>query len=227
MKLIGVLQGIAAYREAAEEYAPEKMPPMADIIQGVRTRYQFQQFPVLPPNMPSVFQMVWNFQNGRFTQGNEPFGVAQLVMSPKGDSVASSRTEHAELVLDDLVGMLDSQFGYRLRQSNKTKIYWSHLVVEFDKDVGEYIDKIGSIERIITEHANNKKSYRFKGSIFGTTTAQLPPNADTIDILEAQDFVLERRVDVPFEQHRFFTSAPLTTDTHVKTLEEIEAAIRK
>lgn len=227
MKLIGLLQGVAAYREVVEEYAPEKIPPLADIMGAVKARYQFQQSPMLPLNMPTGFPLVWNFQNGRFSQGQDTLGVTQLVMTPKGDSVASSRTDYAELVLDDLIDMLDTQFGYRLRQSTKAKIYWSHLVVEFDKSIGEYIDKIGAVERIITDQVNNKKLYRFKGCVFGTTTSQLPPNADTIDILEAQDFILERRVDTAFEQNRFFSSAPLTTDGHIKALEAIEAALRK
>jgi hypothetical protein len=226
MKLIGTLQGVAAYREIVEEYAPEKLPPLTDIMQAVKNRYQFQQSPTFVRNAPMT-PMVWNFQNGRYTQGDENLGILQLVMTPKGDSVASSRTEYAELVLDDLIEMLDTQFGYRLRQSTKGKIYWSHLVVEFDKSTGEYIEKIGAIERFVTEHINNKKIYRFKGCAFGARTSPLPPNADTIDILEDQDFLIEHRVDTPFEQNRFFSSAPLTTDKHIRALEEIESIIRK
>lgn len=227
MKLIGILQGVAAYREIAEEYIPEIIPPLQNVVQLVRGEYQFQQFPVFAPNMPPAAITILNFNNGRFIHGETTLGITQLVMTPKGDSVAAASTDQADLVLEHLIDMLDAKLGYRLRQSTKTKIYWSHVVIEFDKGIEQYIDKFASAEEIITKRAA-KGAFKLKGLNFSTSTStsQGQPIIDPIDFLDAQDFIIERRVDYPFDQNRFFSSAPLSTKAHIEALQEIEATFR-
>jgi len=225
MKVVGVLQGVSAYREIAEEYVPERQPPLQDIVQAIRAAYQFQNFPLFPPNIPPAMMAILNFRNGRFADNDVTFGISQLVMSPKGDSVASTNTDQADLALEHLLDLMDAKFGYRLRQSSKTKIYWSHVVFEFDRGAEECARKIMSVEQIVTERVAKSKPFRFKGVLFGSSTSQVPPNSDPIDILDAQDFVIERRADVPFEQNRYFSSAPLSTAAHLEALREIEDAL--
>lgn len=223
MKLIGVMQGVSAYREIAEEYVPERLAALQDIVQTVKAAYQFQQSPHFHPNLPAITTL--SFGNGRFLNGEAPFGVTQLVMTPKGDSVSTASTDQSDIVLDHLLELLDTKFGYRLRQSSKTKIYWSHVVVEFDAAIESSIKKLAAIEGIINKHSKKASAFKIKSLLFGTTTSSLPPKADMIDILENQDFLIERRIDHPFEQNRYFSSAPMNTKDHIEALKEIEAAI--
>lgn len=224
MEIIGVLQGMSAYREIQEEYIPERQAPLQDIIQVVRTAYQFQHFPVFGPNAPASVTL--NFSQGRFVKNEMAFGITQLLMTPKGDAVVTTNTDQSDLALEHLLELLDTKFGYRLRQSSKTKIYWSHVVVEFDDAIEKYITKIGAIERTISQKVGNNRTFKFKGMAFGTSTAAKLPGMDMIDMLDAQEFLIERRVDIPFEKNRFFCSAPLNTISHIEALREIESTLR-
>jgi hypothetical protein len=67
---------------------------------------------------------------------------------------------------------------------------------------------------------------KFKGIDFGSSTSKIQSNVDTIDVLDSQDFLIERRVDLPFEHNRFFRSALLNTGAHIEALQEIEDALR-
>ena len=82
MKLIGRINGISALREQQEEYTPERIPPVMDVINLIRTTYQFVSFPVFVPGMQ--LNAPWVFAGGRFTDGKQTFSVAQLVMLTEG-----------------------------------------------------------------------------------------------------------------------------------------------
>jgi hypothetical protein len=224
MKLVGILQGIVAYRAVQEEYLPERSPPIQDLIRLVCDTYQFLQFPTFSPEIAAP--LIFNFNNGKFSDKLGTFAITQLVMTSKGDAVAAASTDQADSVLEHLIELLDTHFGYRIRQSNKTKIYWSQVVVEFDSSIEAHIEKLGTIEQTITQHVKRNERFKLKGFTFGTSTAILPTQSDAIDILERQDFVIERRVDRPFEENRFFSSAPMRTADHVQLLTAIEAVMR-
>jgi hypothetical protein len=226
MRVIGIIGGISAYREVQEEYIPERVPPMQDIVQLVRDTYQFIQFPVFLPGMqvPSVV----NFAGGRFQDQNGAFAINQLLLTPKGDSVAATNTDQSDMVLDHLVNLFQTTFGYRLAEvvEHAPKIHWSHVVVEFDSGIEQFIGKIAAVEAVVTLHTGKAQPFRTKTISFGTSTSPLPPTADTIDILENNDFVIERRIDRPFEENRFFSMAPLRTTDHIQALVDIETALR-
>lgn len=225
MKLIGVLHGIAAFRENIEEYVPERLPPSQEFVQTLRDTYQFQQFPVFLPN---VQINTWYFMHGKYVDERGSFGISQLIMSPKGDSVATAHTDQSDVVLDHLINLMDTRFGYRLKQSRLKKIYWSNIVVEFEPGIEEALRQIAAIERIVTNGANKGRPFKIKSLTFGTSptpTVAMVPNQDVIDFTDAVDFSIERRADQPFEQNRYFSSAPMRTEDHKKALQDIEKAL--
>src|SRR5271169_2347490 len=118
MKLIGHLQGFAAMREKIEEYLPERGVVQRELVELVRTRYEFQAFPQLPPGV--LLPPPWLFAGGKFTGNGDSFGIYQLAMKEDGDVVVTTTTEQADQVLKDLVKILDDSLGYRLRSAHNT-----------------------------------------------------------------------------------------------------------
>jgi hypothetical protein len=56
------------------------------------------------------------------------------------------------------------------------------------------------------------------GIFFGYDTTHTKPYAPI--------FTIERRADVPFVENKYFSTAPLPTDEHLKVLEDFEAALK-
>jgi hypothetical protein len=225
MKLVGILHAFAGFREAPEEYTPASVPHPHDVVNVVRAAYQFTGFPILTPGQtpPNTYQ----FTAGRFSDGERTFGITQLIMSTEGDAVLTLSTDDSDIVLENLVDLLDSNFGYRLRQSNLKKRYLSNLVVQFDEGLEVYMAKLGEMEREINKHDFlGRDKLRFKQIAFGDRIEAQRVHTDPILLMEAADFIIERRAGYKFDENRFYCSAPLPTLKHIETLERLEAIAR-
>ncbi len=226
MKLIGRAGGIVACRETPEEYIPDRPPPTQDIINSIRTHYQFGNFPVVRPGFIVGGPLV--FSAGRFVHGDQVFAIGQLVMLLQGDIISTSSTEDSELVLDDLMRILDETFGFRVRQASVKRSYLSTIVVEFDRTFSAYIDKNAKMEQAINDMLPpGIEERRFKSISFGKVDMADPASiTDQILLIENADFAIERRAGQPLSSNRFYCTAPMRTSDHIRALEQIEAIAR-
>jgi hypothetical protein len=224
MRLIGSLQGYAAFSEIGEEYQPTKGVVQNELIQLVVNRYGFQGFPVLPPGtMP---QPLLVFGGGKFISGDQSFAISQLAMLPNADIVVAPTTEQAELVLNDLATALDEHLGFRLHTSTKRVMFLSNIVIEFDRGVEEYINAFRGMVAAINKTRKGLPQFNIKRLAFGVGADPPPQANDFLHVMERADFVIERRQGSPYEANRYFCSAPMRTSDHIRVLEEIEAAAR-
>jgi hypothetical protein len=227
MKIIGRLSGVSAFRESPEEYIPEgRQPPIQNLVELIRTTYQFVSFPIFGPGIP--LNAPWVFAGGRFSDGAETFAIPQLIMLTDVGQMAiivvTTSTSDSDLVLEHLMRLLEEKFAYRLAPTQKQRIYMSTLVVEFDQSLSTYIEKIGRMEAIID--ADRPGRLLFKGLSFGqdSTATALDPQNPLIRV-ETADFTIERRVGQA--RNRYFCNAPMTTADHIHSLEQIEVAARE
>ena len=218
MKLIGHLNAVAASRQVLEEYLPLNTPTSFEIIQAIKDEYSFQNFPNADPGVPLSPRM--GFAGGKFNKADEPFGILALVMEQNGDIVQAITTDQADLVLDDLARLLDERFGFRVRSSTRRRAYTSNLVVEFDAAIDKSLDKISRIGTSINRMTEGVKQVALTRLAFGET--RTTPPVDQVSMVEAADFLIERRVSQPMAENRYYCSAPLKTADHIRLLEEIE-----
>lgn len=219
MKLIGPLQGYAAFRETIEEYLPKQGVVQNEIIELISRHYAFQSFPRLPPGSAPTPILI--FSGGKFESGADAFAISQLVMHPNGDVVVALTTEQAETVLNDLIRLLDSELGFRLGESQKKKSLLSNLVVQFDVNFETQIAAISKICDIVNAARGGEMQVALKRLSFGH--GDIEQTNDPLEMVERADFLIERRKGATYAENRFFCSAPLSTTDHVRVLEEIEA----
>jgi hypothetical protein len=223
MKFIGSLQGFAAMRVRLEEYLPQKGIIHNDLIELIRSRYEFQIFPQLTPGMRQL--QIFTFAMGKFPTGDEQFAIGQLAMKEDGDIVLTITTEQAALVLADLVELLDENLGYRLAEANKIFSYVSNLVVEFDLDImTSGAEKFSGISDAINTFRTGMPVSTIKRLVFGH--GPIAETNDPLIAVESADFLIERRTGSPYEANRFFSSAPLQTIEHLELLERIEQIVK-
>jgi hypothetical protein len=220
MRLIGSLQGYAAFREVVEEYQPERGIVQNDMIALIVERYQFQGFPRLAPGAPPLPSLV--FGAGKFESGEQSFAIAQLAMFAHGDVAITVTTDQAELVLNDLIQLLDKELGFRLGSANKKKRFLSNIVVEFDAGLEIYLDKLIKMEAAIA--AAGLENAKLKRLAFGEGDVQ--QTNDVIVMIETADFLIERRQGAAYDQNRYFCSAPMSTSDHFRVLQLIESIAR-
>src|SRR5579864_2459814 len=172
-------------RERVEEYLPPCGMVPREQVELVRARYAFQQFPQILPGMqvPPVFV----FTHGKFSIDEIPFAITQLTMKSDGDVVVATTTEQAERVLDDLVTLLDSNLGYRLEASHKTKSFVSNVLVEFATAVENHIAALSRISEAINTLRPNMPPVNIKRLAFGLGGGSGEPT-DPLLAVEQADF---------------------------------------
>jgi hypothetical protein len=221
MKLIGYLQAWAASRQVIEEYAPSKLPYPGELVDAIRERYGFQSFPNVAPGAPPNTTMV--FAGGRYDAGDDAFGIGTLIMEATGDVVQTVTTDQAERVLEDLASFLSERFGFRLNEWPQRRSYTSNLVMEFDDVVENYIGKLADVAAALNRVKQSPTEVSLKRIAFGGTPAQI---VDHVSDVEQADFLIERRVSNPMEPRRYYCSAPIKTEDHLRLMEEIEHILK-
>lgn len=221
MKLVGHVNAIASLREAIEEYGPEQGATQNEIIETVRAAYGFQSYPQLGPEPAYAPQLL--FLNGRYTKGDTSFAIAQLVMEPNGDTVATVTTDQAETFLRDLTATLDRELGFRFGASPKPMSFVSNVVVEFEDALENHIVVLKRITNLVASALPGREPLGLKRLAMGVPNLRVPTNQ--IETIESTDFIIERRAGTAFDQNRYYCSAPMKSADHIRLLEQIEGIL--
>jgi hypothetical protein len=215
--------GSAAVRIVNDEVAPPLGFPSKGIIDSIVQRYAFVG---RPPDAPELQgHQAINFQSGGFTFEEKRVAVIGISLVAHGDIVFAPTTNIAERVLDDLIGHLESEFGFRYSSAKQTRIYQSNVTVEFNMDLAEKISGLKNFQTFIGKRiARPDRSFQLKRLSLGSGDVPNPlvNTQPTLEILEQSDFMIERRAGAPYESNRYFSSAPMRTEDHLKLLEQIE-----
>ncbi len=225
MKVISASQGAAALRMSADDFTPPNGFPVGDLSTAIIAAYRCQQVALAPIPQPIPQMPLAVFQNGQFENGGVKFTIAHLGIQPNGIMViVSSTTENADAVIDDLITLLDRDFGFQIASNPQDRFRVSTLVVRFDRDIwncSRDLEQICSIvNRVAPQRTTVASPFAFRRLAFGHDGHDAVQT--TFENLEWSDFILERRAQTPYSENRFFSSAPLSTAHHVAVLEEIE-----
>jgi hypothetical protein len=235
MKLIKVMQGTVSCRVSNDDVTPTPIPPIQDMMNAIRARYQFAPQPQagITFQMPGQTPGQQIFQGGKFSQGEEIHAITQLVMEQNGDVITSTSTDVADLIMNDFTQFLDDTFKYNFRAVTQHKSYVSAMIVQFDVRFEEKIPALRRILGIVNGGRGDAEGeFQMQRLSFGTGKKQqqafpLPflIAQSQIELIESAEFLIERRAGAPLSENRYFCSAPLRTADHVRTLEEIESVL--
>jgi hypothetical protein len=224
MKLISFTHGTVAVHVSVDEVVPKHGVNARDLIDFVATTYQFSDSPVLPPGVPPLAISAFNFQSGVMVTGDDKWPIMQLSIVRNGDIITAATTDIAETVLDDFMKRLDETIGYRFAAAKKRLSYVSNLVIQFDHGIEEKIMAVAKIETLLNREIHrNTPPFKIKRLTFGhgdITQLYVMPLA--VEAVENADFVIERRSGEPYSDNRYFCSAPVRTQDHLRILEIFE-----
>jgi hypothetical protein len=172
------------------------------------------------------FQMPLTLQNGMAIIGEKKIIITRLdVFTDVSRIVVQTvTTDEGDIVLDDISSVLEGACGFRNLKEFTTRQYVSNCIVQFEKSIEEYISALSEIQKIISPALKAATGIDQEPQVerigFAFDPTLLPASkAQTLG------FILERRIESPFSENRYFSGAPLRTNDHIRVLEQIGRAL--
>jgi hypothetical protein len=205
-----------------EEILPLGGSDGSALIERVANRYQFANFPEKIV-AEEVAKNGIKFTLGKFESEGHTVNVGEFAIFEDGIVAISNTTERSEAFLRDVYTFLRTEAGFREITSKVKKINLSVVVVELNESLSVLMEGRGSIMNTVGHHLNaieNTQDNIEVGRIDFVLNRKADPKSQNLPRL-----TIERRSGSAFEQRRFYSSAPLTTQEHLVVLEQIDAAL--
>src|SRR5262249_10607800 len=198
MKLISTELGRVAQQFASDEVRPLGGLNLPEFIRLIHDRYGF----VKAPDIKEVGQAGAKFQQGRLTIGNKTINITELAVFSDGVVVTSFHTDDAEFVLKDLLEWSKGMFGFRDPETEKPRIFESHVVIEFDRPIDAALRVFDPVRQEIAKLVEG--TYGVKTPIGYHRIDLSSPMKPQLEIGRPA-LAIERRIGFPFEANRFFS----------------------
>jgi len=229
VKIIANVQGTCAIRASPDDIAPPKGILWSDVIAKISAIYKFAGIPGIQPGI--IPQIPLAFQSGEFQSEQEKIAIQNLFLTNSGVAVQTLTTEQSEIVLENLIALLDDSFGFRIRASSYKRDYVSHIVVQFEKSIESCVAALETINALVRNAMSipvaepfSLKRLAFGKEVFAQPNAAIQTLLG-LDAVDRIDFTIERRVNHPFSDNRYYVAAPIRTQELLHTLEEIEKTL--
>jgi hypothetical protein len=136
----------------------------------------------------------------------------------------SSDTDDTDATLHQLLMWAKKEIGINYEpEMIRRKLFTSNLVVYSDMQLDSLHPILKELAAFVSSDTskqfNHQFVYRTAGITLGTNTLT-SKFAPTV-------FSIERRIDVPDSENKYFSTAPLRTSEHLSLLEKLEKALRK
>ncbi|MGH9621792.1 MAG: hypothetical protein ACRD45_19065 [Bryobacteraceae bacterium] len=187
------------------------------MLSATKERYNFQIYPKTIEEMNEQDAKGIVFEGGSFPFGDKHYTIAKVTTYGDGIVVDSGlSTDLSEAFLADVLSFLSSEFGLTYRpEMIYRKIYTSELIVRTDKDLDGLFSRLSGVReklRLLTGQDFQPAGFGFSIDLTVTTA-------------RSAAFRFERELNKPFDQHRYYSSAPLRTSDHEDLLAEMEALL--
>jgi hypothetical protein len=190
----------------AQELNPKGISLFPEVFHAFGKRYQFGTLPK-PEELGAGGSLF--FKQGKFVCG--PFAVEVDLDLHADGLVASCRhsTEVAHEFLLDCIGFLGEQLALVYPPHiTKKRIYRSEVIVQLEAGLGGLSPRVQEFSAFLSNLS--QKDVQATGILFGDDGGASPI------------FTLDRRVNIPWEDNRYFSSSSLPTSQHIEALEKLE-----
>jgi hypothetical protein len=189
-----------------------------ELFAALVQKYQFQKFPQKYEEFDLQKGIVlWD---GKWEKGH----IFKIEIHPGGIVVDTrSSTQDSEELFDQCLTWAASRFGLRYQKEIvKRRGYVSQVVFKSDAPIlsaiSEPLAKLAnSITHAVEALSGEKISFEPTGVWIHTDT--------TIKRLYPSLFSIQRRAETPFSENKYFSDAPLPTDTHLQMLKMFETDV--
>lgn len=223
MHLLSVKQARSIWLINAVDLNPRGLN-LFGLINPIVAKYNFKVYPTKLEELVGKEVIEIKFDGGGFQKDPQNNIAITLTIFNDGFVVDTrSSTRDSDAFLDDFLNYLSNEFGLSPYQDVlRSKIYVSELWVKTEKYLNALNPKLANFSKRLTSliegHSYHPIAYETSGIIFWT---------DPIVTNPPTPFRLERMIDRPFAENRYYSVAPLQTDIHLEMLNELEKILGK
>jgi hypothetical protein len=220
MNLIASETGRVLQLIIMEEIRPASGLYMPTLYQQLADRYAFVG---RPQNYAEAIVNGAKFQHGRLTTPTKTIEIKEIGVYNDGIIADAVNTDDAEFVMQDFSAWATTTFSLRERRTIIPKIFTSTVTVEFDGSLESALKGFGEITNLVSDALS--RSYGWHN--LDISLLRLAVNADpqTVPHLRNTQFLIERRLQRPYSENRYFCTSPLRTKDHIALLEMIEHTV--
>lgn len=215
MKFVSDELGRTIQLYSVDEIGPIGGFHIEDLVAAVSERYGF----VRRPDMKEAIQTGPKFGFGKLEAKGRQINIKELGFYTDGIIVDTPNTDDSSLVVDDVFEWLKNTFRFRDPETKIVRRYISHVVVDFDQPIDSALKGFETIRRVLSDAYKVAYGTAVTYDLFRIA---LTVDPQTLPQSAVTEFVIERRVNVPYSKNRFFSIAPLSTHAHLAFLEAIE-----
>lgn len=219
MKIVAVDGGRILDLVPTEEFRSPAGTYFPQLIGAIAAKYEFL---TVPTNFAEAVKAGLKFEHGRAVIDGQQITIKELGIYSDGIICDAYDTRYADLVLDDFTAWAPEALGTKERISPVRRTYTSAIVCIFEKSVESGLGKFSNLCEMLSRSLNDSYGWDYTFNLF-----RLGFNVDpkTIPHLRSTNFVLERRAETLYTENRYFSVAPLKTETHIDLLKRIESEL--
>ena len=219
MRIIGREVGRVVHLLVPEEVRPTHGWDLPALYRAVVSRYGFARSPdnFATFNQPDGAR----FETGNFVDpvGGERIPIAELLLFNDGIIGVCADTILAEALIDDVMKyLIDLKLLYQPTTS-KPRTYFGSVIIQFDKippgGLEHMFSATSRFDAALTQHYGKPYVTSLTRLAFGADPLRSSPHGQAA-------LIVERRVNTPYDQNWFWSSATLSFDIHIPLLEALE-----
>jgi hypothetical protein len=207
-----------------EEVSPLGGASGPAILDAITNNYSFVKSPDLSLPRAELEKTGYKFEIGKLSKDNNDINIGELAIFSDGIVVSALTTDDGEVFIDDLVAYIKAEHNFRDFDTKPARRFISQIVVEFDKPLSSLIESYNTLVNAISSKIDRAFETKLPLGL-----AKLEFQFDKLSeqsSLLVPNFIIERRVGIPFSKERYYCSAPLRTRDHLETLAQVELALR-
>lgn len=181
-------------------------------------KYEFQKFPKTADELNE--QSGIKFERGVFWKTPaEPIAVSLTIYHDGIVADTRSSTTDSDAFLAEALAEASKEFKLEpIQNISVRKTYVGEVHVQTQHSLNLLNDKLGPfLHRLSTIPGFGEQHFETTGISFGV---------DQWQQTKPVSFRLERAINVPFSENRYYSIAPLPTDAHLRLLDDLETILR-
>jgi hypothetical protein len=214
MKVLNYVAARAIWLFDVADLNPKGKSLFPDVLEWIKDIYHFEEAPTSLP--PTTENKGLEFKKGEFQTQEEMFVNVELTIWNDGLVANSSRTtEDTDRFLADFLRNASAEFSlsFDLAMIRK-RLYTSELNVRLDQSLSNLNPRLAAFAEKLSALMPDVQPFSIGSVGFWTDS--------TFMVTKTPPFAIERKLNAPFAENRFYTKAPVQTTQHTEMLAEFE-----